>query len=48
MRIIVGSTMINWLLSRPGACDNRMAYVLGLQRLGHEVYLMGDHRAGEL
>ena len=42
MRIIVGSLMTNWLLSRPGSCDNRMAYVLGLQRLGHDVYLMGD------
>ena len=42
MRIIVGSLMTNWLLSRWGACDNRMAYVLGLQRLGHEVYLMGE------
>jgi hypothetical protein len=41
MRIIVGSAMNNWLLSRPGAYDNRMAYVLSLQRLGHEVYLMG-------
>jgi len=30
------------MLGRIGVWDNRLAYVLGFQRLGHEVYLMGD------
>jgi len=40
MRIIIGSVMTNWLLSRWGAYDNRMAYVLSLQRLDHIVVLL--------
>ena len=42
MKIIVGAVIAHFGLSRFGAFDNRMAYVLGLQRLGHEVYLIAD------
>ena len=42
MKIIVGSNVGPWIYNRIGAFDNRMAYVLGFQRLGHEVYFMGD------
>jgi hypothetical protein len=42
MKIIVGGAITNWHLDRHCAFDNRMAYVLGLQRLGHEIYLFAD------
>ena len=41
MRIIVGSDIAHYCC-RIGAFDNRMAYVLGLQRLGHEVYVIAE------
>lgn len=41
MRIIVGSDAANYCC-RIGVFDNRMAYVLGLQRLGHEVYVIAE------
>src|SRR5205823_2399424 len=42
MKIIVGATITNWIFSRLAAFDNRMAYFRGLQRLGHEMYFMGN------
>lgn len=42
MKIIVGNAIKNWNISRPGDFDTRMAYILGLQHLGHEVYLIAD------
>ena len=47
MKIIVGTTLSAQSLSRIGVWDNRLAYVLGLQALGHEVYLMGDLAEGK-
>lgn len=41
MKIIVGADVAKYF-KKPGAVDNRMAYVLGLRRLGHEVYLVED------
>ena len=41
MRIIVGSDIAH-CGERIGAFDNRMAYILGLQRLGHKVYVFAD------
>ena len=42
MRIIVGANASTWIYNRIGAFDNRMAFALGFERLGHEVYFMGD------
>ena len=42
MRIIVTSRYSRWLYKRIGAFDNRMSYVLGLQRLGHEVFYVAE------
>jgi hypothetical protein len=46
MKVIVGAEISRYH-RRIGALDNRMAYVLGLRKLGHEVYLIGDVRADE-
>ena len=42
MKIIIGAVLTNWEVSRFGAFENRMAYVLGLEQLGHEVYLIAE------
>lgn len=41
MKIIVGTSVAKYY-KWPGAFDCRMAYVVGLQKLGHEVYLFDD------
>lgn len=41
MKILVSSNFSH-CADRPGAFDNRMAHVLGLEDLGHEVYLVED------
>jgi hypothetical protein len=41
MRIIVGSDIAHYC-QRIGAFDNRMAYIIGLQQLGHDVHVMAE------
>jgi hypothetical protein len=41
MKILVSSNFSH-CADRPGAFDNRMAFVLGLRRLGHDVFLVED------
>lgn len=42
MKIIVGSAGTNWIYKNTCAFDNRMAYVEGLLRLGHDVYFVAN------
>jgi hypothetical protein len=41
MLVVIGSDLPHYC-GRVGAFDHRMAYILGLQRLGHEVCLVSD------
>jgi hypothetical protein len=42
MKVIVGSLGTNWIYQNLCAFDHRMAYVEGLERLGHEVFFMAN------
>jgi hypothetical protein len=41
MRVFVGASLVKYF-ALPGRVEHRMAYVLGLARLGHDVYLVED------
>jgi hypothetical protein len=44
MKVIVGSLGTNWIYQNLCAFDHRMAYVEGLERLGHDVFFTAKIR----